>query len=59
MDEVYLDVIYNKKGNFSVILIVRDIWVRIREKIGLNVFVGIFINKFVVKIVSDINKFNG
>lgn len=59
LDEAYLDVTENKKGNPSASMIAEEIRKRIKEKTGLNASAGISINKFVAKIASDINKPNG
>ena len=59
LDEAYLDVTENKKGNPSATLIAQDIRTRIKEKTGLNASAGISINKFIAKVASDINKPNG
>lgn len=59
LDEAYLDVTENKKGNPSATKIAAEIRKRIKEKTGLNASAGISINKFVAKIASDINKPNG
>ena len=59
LDEAYLDVTVNKKGNPSASLIAREIREKIKIKTGLNASAGISINKFVAKIASDINKPNG
>lgn len=59
LDEAYLDVTQNKKGNPSATLIAHEIREKIKEKTGLNASAGISINKFVAKIASDINKPNG
>src|SRR5680860_1052051 len=59
LDEAYLDVTENKKGNPSATLIVREIREKIKAKTGLNASAGISINKFVSKIASDVNKPNG
>ncbi len=59
LDEAYLDVTENKKGNPSATLIATEIRQKIKEKTGLNASAGISINKFVAKIASDINKPNG
>ena len=59
LDEAYLDVTENKKGNPSATLIAKDIRARIKEKTGLNASAGISINKFIAKVASDINKPNG
>ena len=59
LDEAYLDVTENKKGNPSATLIAKEIRIRIKEVTGLNASAGISINKFVAKVASDINKPNG
>lgn len=59
LDEAYLDVTENKKGNPSATLIAREIREKIKLKTKLNASAGISINKFVAKIASDINKPNG
>ncbi|QLG45492.1 DNA polymerase IV [Costertonia aggregata] len=59
LDEAYLDVTVNKKGNPSATLIAKEIRQRILEKTGLNASAGISINKFIAKVASDINKPNG
>lgn len=59
LDEAYLDVTTNKKGNPSATSIAREIRHRILQETGLNASAGISINKFVAKIASDINKPNG
>ncbi|MCM8569752.1 DNA polymerase IV [Gramella jeungdoensis] len=59
LDEAYLDVTENKKGNPSATLIAREIRDKIREKTGLNASAGISINKFIAKVASDVNKPNG
>lgn len=59
LDEAYLDVTENKKGNPSASMIAEEIRKKIKEKTGLNASAGISINKFVAKIASDINKPNG
>ncbi len=59
LDEAYLDVTQNKKGNPSATLIAQEIRKRIYEEVGLTASAGISINKFVAKIASDFNKPNG
>lgn len=59
MDEAYLDVTKNKKGNPSATLIAKEIRQRIFDEVGLTASAGISINKFVAKIASDYNKPNG
>ena len=59
LDEAYLDVTHNKKGNPSATLIAQDIRNQIFEELNLKASAGISINKFVAKIASDVNKPNG
>ncbi|WP_430908746.1 DNA polymerase IV [Maribacter sp. 2-571] len=59
LDEAYLDVTVNKKGNPSATLIAKEIRERIFKEIGLTASAGISINKFIAKIASDHNKPNG
>ena len=59
LDEAYLDVTQNKKGNPSATLIAQEIRKRIYEELGLTASAGISVNKFVAKIASDYNKPNG
>ncbi|MEO1010905.1 MAG: DNA polymerase IV [Bacteroidota bacterium] len=59
LDEAYLDVTVNKKGNPSATLIAREIRELIFEETGLTASAGISINKFIAKVASDINKPNG
>lgn len=59
LDEAYLDVTQNKKGNPSATLIAKDIRKKILEKTGLTASAGISINKFIAKVASDYNKPNG
>ncbi len=59
LDEAYLDVTENKKGNPSASLIAKDIRAKILEKTGLTASAGISINKFIAKVASDYNKPNG
>ena len=59
LDEAYLDVTENKKGNPSATLLAQEIRKRIFEEVGLTASAGISVNKFVAKIASDYNKPNG
>lgn len=59
LDEAYLDVTQNKKGNPSATLLAQEIRKRILEETGLTASAGISINKFVAKVASDYNKPNG
>ena len=59
LDEAYLDVTHNKKGNPSATLLAQEIRLRILNEVGLTASAGISVNKFVAKIASDYNKPNG
>ncbi|WP_281238525.1 MULTISPECIES: DNA polymerase IV [Flavobacterium] len=59
LDEAYLDVTQNKKGNPSASLLAHEIRQRIFNEVGLTASAGISVNKFVAKIASDYNKPNG
>ncbi len=59
LDEAYLDVTENKKGNPSANDIAREIRKKIYDETGLRASAGISINKFIAKVASDINKPNG
>ena len=59
LDEAYLDVTENKKGNPSASLVAKEIRERIFNEVGLTASAGISINKFIAKVASDYNKPNG
>lgn len=59
LDEAYLDVTENKKGNPSASMIAQEIRQRIYNEVGITASAGISVNKFVAKIASDYNKPNG
>ncbi len=59
LDEAYLDVTENKKGNPSASLIAKEIRDQIWEELELRASAGISVNKFLAKVASDINKPNG
>lgn len=59
LDEAFLDVTENKKGNPSATLIAQEIREKIWETTHLTASAGISINKFLAKIASDYNKPNG
>jgi len=59
LDEAYLDVTENSKGNPSATMLAKEIRARIFKEVGLHASAGISVNKFVAKIASDINKPNG
>ncbi|MDO6595752.1 DNA polymerase IV [Oceanihabitans sp. 2_MG-2023] len=59
LDEAYLDVTENKKGNPSASLLAKEIRDRIFNEVGLTASAGISINKFIAKVASDYNKPNG
>ena len=58
LDEAYLDVTSNKKGNPSASLLAKEIRERIFNEVGLTASAGISINKFLAKVASDYNKPN-
>ena len=59
LDEAYLDVTENKKGNPSATLIAKEIRERIYNELKLRASAGVSINKFIAKVASDMNKPNG
>jgi len=59
LDEAYMDVTTNKKGNPSASLLAEEIRQRIFNEVGLTASAGISINKFIAKVASDFNKPNG
>ncbi len=59
LDEAYLDVTENKKGNPSATLIAQEIRQKILSQTGLTASAGISVNKFIAKVASDYNKPNG
>ncbi|MGL2993080.1 DNA polymerase IV [Flavobacterium sp. TSSA_36] len=59
LDEAYLDVTQNKKGNPSATLLAQEIRKRIFDEIGLTASAGISINKFIAKVASDYHKPDG
>lgn len=59
LDEAYLDVTQNKKGNPSASLIAQEIRLRILNEVGLSASAGISVNKFIAKVASDVHKPNG
>ncbi|WP_430614389.1 DNA polymerase IV [Flavobacterium sp. JP2137] len=59
LDEAFLDVTENKKGNPSATLIAAEIRQRIFETTQLTASAGISTNKFLAKVASDYNKPNG
>ncbi len=59
LDEAYLDVTVNKKGDPSATLIAQEIRQRIFDELHLTASAGISINKFIAKVASDYNKPNG
>ena len=59
LDEAYLDVTENKKGNPSATLLAKEIRSQIFKEVGLTASAGISINKFIAKVASDYNKPNG
>lgn len=59
LDEAYLDVTHNKKGNPSATILAQEIRTHILNEVGLTASAGISVNKFIAKIASDYNKPNG
>ena len=59
LDEAFLDVTHNKRGNPSASMVAQEIRDRIWEELKLRASAGISINKFLAKVASDINKPNG
>jgi DNA polymerase IV len=59
LDEAYLDVTENTKGEPSATRIAEEIRARIRADTGLTASAGVSYNKFLAKIASDINKPDG
>ena len=59
LDEAYLDVTHNKKGNPSATLLANEIRARILSEVGLTASAGFSVNKFIAKVASDYNKPNG
>ncbi|MBP1638778.1 MAG: DNA-directed polymerase [Bacteroidetes bacterium] len=59
LDEAFLDVTDNKKGNPSATIIAREIKQRIKEETGLTASAGVSFNKFLAKIASDYRKPDG
>jgi DNA polymerase IV len=59
LDEAYLDVTQNSRGEASATRIAEDIRARIRADTGLTASAGVSYNKFLAKIASDINKPDG
>lgn len=59
LDEAFLDVTENKKGNPSATLLAECIRREIRSRTGLTASAGISFNKFLAKVASDVNKPDG
>jgi DNA polymerase IV len=59
LDEAYLDVTENSRGEPSATRIAEDIRARIKADTGLTASAGVSYNKFLAKIASDINKPDG
>jgi len=59
LDEAYLDVTDNYKGNPSATLIANEIRSKILKSTALTASAGVAPNKFLAKVASDINKPNG
>jgi DNA polymerase IV len=59
LDEAYLDVTENSRGEPSATRVAEEIRARIRAETGLTASAGVSYNKFLAKIASDINKPDG
>ena len=59
LDEAYLDVTENHKGNPSATLIANEIRAEIFKRTELTASAGVAPNKFLAKVASDYNKPNG
>lgn len=59
LDEAYLDVTENHKGNPSATLIAQEIRARIWKETQLTASAGVAPNKFLAKVASDFNKPDG
>ncbi|MGI9569065.1 MAG: DNA polymerase IV [Desulfobulbia bacterium] len=59
LDEAFLDITSNHKGQDSATIIARQICAQIFEETGLTASAGVSCNKFVAKVASDLNKPNG
>ncbi len=59
MDEAFLDVTNNHKGNPSATLVATEIRKRIFEATQLTASAGVAPNKFIAKVASDFNKPDG
>jgi len=59
LDEAYLDVTENHKGNPSATLVAEEIRSRIFQDTQLTASAGVAPNKFLAKVASDFNKPNG
>lgn len=59
LDEAYLDVTVNKRGEPSASKIAREIKARIQERIQLTASAGVGPNKFIAKLASDFRKPDG
>jgi DNA polymerase-4 len=59
LDEAYLDVTSNKKGNPCATHLAQAIRAQIWAETGLTASAGVSMNKFLAKIASDLNKPNG
>jgi DNA polymerase IV len=59
LDEAYLDVTQNSRGEPSATRIAEAIRAEIKEQTGLTASAGVSYNKFLAKLASDINKPDG
>src|ERR1700761_8112314 len=59
LDEAYLDVTEDKQNIGSAIEIAKQIKQAIRDELHLTASAGVFLNKFVANIASDLDKPDG
>ena len=59
LDEAFLDLTENKRGNPLAVPIAKEIRSRVREELGLTASTGVSYCKFLAKIASDLRKPDG
>ncbi len=59
LDEAYLDVTENKKGEASATVLAKEILERIEKETQLTASAGVSVNKFLAKVASGLKKPNG
>ena len=59
IDEAFLDVSVNKKGDIDAEVMAGEIRCKIRERLDLTASAGVSYNKFLAKVASDYNKPDG